>query len=236
MLAKMALNDYSITITGTNFKRYEYLRNGQKSVPLYAYHELTGNSINRHLFLYISNHKLCYNSLFITFPIEDWSEFDEQQNKVYYNLGSDLLENYSETDIGILTNGKYVIIGDMVEDMHDTYSGAKPGSVITYYAFLALMNGEHYVSYALLVFLGLLYFIISMSLFENKSIIEKIPFVKKSRSKAVHFCASLLKYSLLLLIAMIILNILFGISTSIILPSIYFAIQKTYINYKRHKI
>ena len=35
---------------------------------------------------------------------------------------------------------------------------------------------------------------------------------------------------------LVVLNLLFGIATSIMLPSIYFAIQKTYINYKREKI
>lgn len=233
---KTALNDYPTTIIESNFTRYEYLKDDQTSVALFAYRELTGNSINRHFCFYTSDHSLCYKSLFINAPIEDWSEFNEQQTKMYYNLGNDLLENYSDKDIAMLTKGKYVVIGDMVEDMHDTYSGSKPGSVITYYAFVALMNGEHFVRYGLIFFLGLLYFAISMSLFESDSIIEKIPFIKKSRSKFIHFCVSFLEYSFLLLIVMIALNMLFGIATSIMLPSLYYAIQKTYINYKNEKI
>ena len=233
---KTAFNDYPTTIIESNFTRYEYLKDGQASVALFAYRELTGNSIDRHLCFYTSNHSLCYKSLFINAPIEDWSEFNEQQTKMYYNLGNDLLENYSNKDIAMLTKGKYVVIGDMVEDMHDTYSGSKPGSVITYYAFVALMNGEHFVRYGLLMFLGLIYFVISLSLFESSSIIERIPYIKKSRSKFIHLCASLLEYSFLLLVVMIALNLLFGIATSIMLPSLYFAIQKTYINYKNEKI
>jgi hypothetical protein len=38
------------------------------------------------------------------------------------------------------------------------------------------------------------------------------------------------------LIVMIILNMLFGIAISILLPSLYFAIQKTLIKYKKEKI
>ena len=233
---KTALNDYPTTIIESNFTRYEYLKDDQASVALFAYKELTGNTIDRHFCFYTSDHKLCYKSLFINAPIEDWSEFNEQQTKMYYNLGNDLLENYSNKDIAMLTKGKYVVIGDMVEDMHDTYSGSKPGSVITYYAFVALMNGEHFVRYGLLMFLGLIYFVISLSLFESSSIIERIPYIKRSRSKFIHLCASLLEYSFLLLIVMIALNLLFGIATSIMLPSLYFAIQKTYINYKNEKI
>lgn len=233
---KTALNDYRTTIIESNFIRYEYLKDDWISVPLYAYRELTGNTIDRHFLFYTSNHKLCYKSLFINSPIEDWSEFNENQNKMYYNLGNDLLENYSENDIALLTKGKYVVIGDMVEDLHDTYSGSKPGSAITFYAFIALMNGEHFVRYGLLFFLGLIYFMVSLSLFESNSIIERIPYIKNSKSKFIHFCASLIEYSFLLLIVMVALNLLFGIATSIMLPSIYFAIQKTYINYKREKI
>lgn len=233
---KTAINDYPTTIIESNFTRYEFLKNDKLSVSLYAYRDLTGNTIDRHFMFYTSNHKLCYKSLFINAPIEDWSEFNEQQTKMYYNLGNDLLENYSDKDIAMLTKGKYVIIGDMVEDIHDTYSGSKPGSVITYYAFVALMNGEHYVRYGLLLFLGLLYFTISLSLFESESILEKIPYIKKSHSKIVHLCASFIEYSLLLLVVMVILNMFFGIATSIMLPSLYFAIQKTYLKFKNEKI
>ena len=233
---KTALNDYRTTIIESNFVRYEYVKHGQISVPLFAYRELTGNNIDKHFLFYTCNHRLCYKSLFINSPVEDWSEFNDQDIKMYYNLGNDLLDNYSDKDIALLTKNKYVVIGDMVEDMHDTYSGSKPGSVITYYAFLALLNGEHFVRYSLLFFLGLLYFVISISLFESSSIIERIPYIRKTKSKFIHFCASLIEYTFLLLIVMIALNMLLGIATSIMLPSIYFAIQKTYINYKREKI
>lgn len=236
LTSKVAINDYPTTIIESNFTRYDYLKNNQESVSLFAYRELTGNTIDRHLCFYTSDHKLCYKSLFINAPIEDWSEFNDDQTKMYYNLGNDLIENYSYQEIASLTKGKYVVIGDMVEDMHDTYSGSKPGSVITYYAFVALMNGEHFVRYGLLFILGLLYFVISLSLFESDSIIERIPFIKKSRSKFIHFCASFLEYSFLLLVVMIVLNMLFGIATSIMLPSLYFAIQKTIISIKNEKI
>ena len=233
---KTGLNDYPVTIIESNFSKYEFLKNDHVSVPLFAYHELTGNTIKRHFWFYTSNHSLCYKSLFINFPVEDWSEFNEQHHKMYYNLGNDILENYSNTDIAQLTKGKYVVIGDMVEDIHDTYSGPRPGSVITYYAFVALLNGEHFVRYSLIFLLGLLFFIISLSLFESNSIIEKIPYIKKSKSKLIHFCASFLEYTSLLLVVMIALNMIFNIATSIMLPSLYFALQKTYINYKREKI
>lgn len=234
--SKTAINDYSATIVATNFVRYEYIKNEKPSMALYAYQGLTGNTIEKHFCFYSCNDRLCYKSLFVKMPIENWSEFNDQQIKMYYNLGNDLLDSYSDKDIAQLTKGKYVVIGDMVEDMHDTYSGIKPGSVITYHAFVALMNGEHFVRYGLMYFLAILYFVISLSLFEQDSLLERIPYIKRSHSKFMHFCASFFEYSLLLLVVMVILNMLFGIATSILLPSLYFAIQKTVIKYKNEKI
>ena len=138
LLEKAAISDYKATITATNFVRYKYSYGGEPTMPLYAYRELTGKTINSHLLWYACDGRLCYNSLFIEFPLEDFGEFDDKNRKRYYNLGSDLLDNYSTEDLATLTDGKYIVVGDMVEDVHDTYSGLKPGSVIMFYAFQAL--------------------------------------------------------------------------------------------------
>jgi hypothetical protein len=235
LMKKAAISDYFATITKTNFARYQYNYDGVESVPLYAYHELTGNTINKHGWLYTCNSRLCYNSLFVHFPIAKWNEYDEQQSKVYYNLGSDILDNYSDSDLKKLTEGKCVIIGNMVEDVHDTYSGLKPGSVITYYAFQELMKGRHFVNYCMMLFLAILFFLISLSLFETNPIISRLPFIRNSHSRIIHFMLDFVGYSLVLALSMIILYIIFGIATSIVLPSAYFAIQKSIIRFKQLK-
>ena len=235
LIKKAAISDYFATITKTNFARYQYNYDGVESVPLYAYHELTGNTINKHGWLYTCNSRLCYNSLFVHFPIAKWNEYDEQQSKVYYNLGSDILDNYSDSDLKKLTEGKCVIIGNMVEDVHDTYSGLKPGSVITYYAFQELMKGRHFVNYCMMLFLAILFFLISLSLFETNPIISRLPFIRNSHSRIIHFMLDFVGYSLVLALSMIILYIIFGIATSIVLPSAYFAIQKSIIRFKQLK-
>ena len=235
LMKKAAISDYFATITKTNFARYQYNYDGVESVPLYAYHELTGNTINKHGWLYTCNSRLCYNSLFVHFPIAKWNEYDEQQSKVYYNLGSDILDNYSDSDLKKLTEGKCVIIGNMVEDVHDTYSGLKPGSVITYYAFQELMKGRHFVNYCMMLFLAILFFLISLSLFETNPIISRLPFIRNSHSRIIHFMLDFVGYSLVLALSMIILYIIFGIATSIVLPSAYFSIQKSIIRFKQLK-
>ena len=236
LLEKVAISDYKATITATNFVRYKYSYNGNPSMPLYAYRDLTKRTINSHGLIYTCDGRLCYNSLFVNFPVENFGEFDDKNRKRYYNLGSDLLDNYSKEDLATLTQGKYIVIGDMIEDLHDTYSGLKPGSVITYYAFLALMNGKHFVSYGLLIFLAVLYFLISLSQFRRNSLLEQIPFVRKSQSRLLHFVLTFIGYTFLLTAVAIILNVIADVSISILLPSMYFTIQKNIINYKRTKI
>lgn len=233
LLEKAAISDYKATITATNFVRYKYTYNGNPSMPLYAYRDLTKRTIKRHGLIYTCDGRLCYNSLFVNFPVENFSEFDDENRKQYYNLGSDLLDNYSEEDLATLTQGKYIVIGDMIEDLHDTYSGLKPGSVITYYAFQALMNRKHFVSYSLLLFLAVLYFLISLSQFRQNSLLEQIPFVRKSHSRLLHFVLTFIGYTFLLTVVAIVLNIFADVSISILLPSTYFTIQKNIINYKR---
>lgn len=236
LLNKSAISDYDATIVATNFVRYRYSYDGLSSMPLYAYKELTDKTINRHWLFYTCDGKLCYNSLFIDFPVEDFNELGENGEKTYYNMGSDLLDNYSEKDIATLTEGKYIVIGDMIEDMHDTYSGLKPGSVITYYAFLSLMEGKHFVRSWLILFLAIVFFLISLSQFSHKSIWERISAVRRSKSKLLHFALSFVEYTLLLSIIVVMLNVFWNVSTSIFVPSIYFAIQKIIINYKRTRI
>lgn len=236
LLRKTAISDYDATIVATNFVRYRYSYDTLYSMPLYAYKELTHKTISRHWLFYTCDGRLCYNSLFIDFPIESFNEFEENGEKAYYNMGSDLLDNYSDEDFAMLTEGKFIVIGDMIEDMHDTYSGPKPGSVITYYAFQSLMEGKHFVRLWLIMLLAVVFFLISLSQFSHKSIWERIPIVRESKSKLLHFTLSFAEYTLLLSIIVVMLNIFWNVSTSIFVPSIYFAIQKVIINYKRTTI
>ena len=231
-----AWNNDDATIVETNFKRYEYSALGKPSMPLFAYSNLTGKSIKRKGLFYFCDGKLCYNSLFTRFPIEGNGEYGENDVKQYYNLGSDILNNYTDADLAVLCKAKYVFIGDMIEDLHDTYSGLRNGPSITYYAFKELMNGKHFVNYLLSLFLAIIYFCISVLMFNNKSWFERIPWMRKVRYKSVRFFMSFIGFSFVLTISAILLGILFNTYISILIPSLYFTIQKTLIDYKRIKI
>lgn len=234
--AKTALSQYYSTIIATNFVRYKFSYDGRPTIPLFAFHELTGKDIEPWGIIYVSEGRLATNSVFLDFPTKDFPMFDENGEQNYYNLGADVLDVMDNDDIEHLTDGKYVIIGDFINDVHDTYVGKLPGAVITYRAFDTLMHGKHLVSIPLLLLFALIYFLISLSLFNRTSLLSRLPFIRNSKSRILHFVASLIEYSLLLSIITIIMGIFFNVYASIVVPTLYFTLLKTIINYKRHQI
>jgi len=233
---KSAINEYASTIVATNFTRFVYLHGQQASMPLYAYRSLTGKDISRYGLFYTCDGKLCQNSLFLRFPTKGLSEYDANNERMYYNLGSDLLESYSVQDLALLTKDKYVFIGDMVEDVHDTYAGLKPGIIITYQALQALLKNEHIVPIGLIVILSIIYFLISLSLLRSKSVIDRIPIIKHSHSKIINFIVSFLGYVSVLFAVVVVLNLFFDKTISILIPSLFFATLNLIIKYKRTEI
>lgn len=234
--SKTALSQYYSTIIATNFVRYKFSYDGIPSIPLYAYRKLKGKDIEDKGLYYSSEGQLSTNSVFLDFPSKEFPMFDYDGSQNYYNLGTDILEVMDRTDIEHLTDGKYVIIGDFINDVHDTYVGRLPGAVITYRAFDALMQGKHLVSLPMLILFALIYFLISMSLFSRTSLLSAIPFIRKSDSRTLHFIASLIEYTFLLSVITILMCLFFNVYASILVPSIYFTVFKTVINYKRHRI
>lgn len=233
--SKAAFNDYASTIVASNFARYKFIQNGQSSQPLYVYHELTNKTIKKHGLSYTCDGRLCQNSHFLRFPSNGFTEYDEKGNKTYYQLGSDILANYSKSELAALTKDKLVFVGDMVNDVHDTYAGPKPGTIITYHALRSLLKNEHLVSYGLMFFLGVLFFLISLSLFSQVSVIKWIPFIRNKKSRVLQFMLSFIGYAFVLTATTTVLYMFFDQSISILLPSLYFSIQKSIINHTRAK-
>ena len=231
---KAALNDYYTTITSTNLVRYQYLADDNKeSVALRMYKDLNGKSISKHGPIYTSDGKLCYNSPFLRITHDFPSKFDENGNLNYYNLGVDILDVFSEKEIIDILKNKIIIIGDFVEDIHDTYVGSLPGSYITYNAYISLVKGKHLVNWYFVFVSFLLYVVISISMFYKKSIIEYIPYLKTHQSGFLCFLFSLIGYSAIILIVSDIFYLCLGETSSIWFPSLFFSIGSTILKYIR---
>ena len=231
---KSAIADYYSTITATNFERYEYVHSGVPSVPLYAYKELTGNDIKQTIGFATCGGKLCQKSIFLKFPSVHFDKVMSNGNQRYYEMGHEILADLRE-DFAEMSEDKVIVIGNFAEDFHDTYIGMKPGPYILYMALRALEKGQHFVNWWHQFLFACVFFIISCLLLMRHSLLERIPFIKNSKSRLLHFCLTFLGCGMLITI-LDILVFFNGHIHSILFPSLYFGLLKYVVTYRRLKI
>lgn len=181
LMAKAAMADYRTTHSESDFVRYAYLPDGRKSIPVRMYEDLTGRSILNHGIIFSDGLRLARSSMVLTFDLiaNDW--YDQKGNRIWYNLGADLLNDSivetGESGSGLLyevpelTNGKYIIIGAFQgDDTHNTFMGDMAGVVINFNAFTSLVKGRHIVSLWLVLILFVSFFIMAYLALGRKSL------------------------------------------------------------------
>ena len=245
--SKSAYADYRATITATNFTRYRYLaKNDAPYIPLKVYEDLHDVEFKRHglsfLPFYSCGGRLCYNSCFIAFDDEKFDVFsasyEENAPKNYYNLTSDLLEDSIFTNdaerqrrILNLSKGKYVIIGNFTEDVHDTYMGLMPGSLIIYKALKTLEEGRHIVTFWQMLYWFVIFTLVFYGLLTGISMGENM-----TKYKFLGFLATLLSYATVLVVFSAVEYIAVKKIYSLILPSLVFFFTKLIVDYNKFKI
>lgn len=253
---KAAIAEYYSTITATNFTRYEYLRGDRRYLPTKVYEDLhPKNTITRlgwrRLSLYFSGWKLCRNSLFLTFDTNAFRDkvFVDSLKaaNAYYDIGKDVLlkidnsmpslnEEAQINKLEKLTGGKYVIIGNLTEDVHDTYAGKKPGALILLRAIQLLDEGKHIVRPFHTLFWFIVYFLISFFIRTKRSILQYIPVLRLAKHKVTHYFANVASFGLLLFILSVFEYALFQTVYSLAAPFWYFNILKFITDYKDYRI
>lgn len=235
LMSKAAYSDFLITLTSNNFVRYNYLRKEGESMPLRAYHELYDDSISSFCGFYTCKKGLCQNTHVVR------SVLNLDDNNSESNKGTSMMGEHSYKNLNAINNypslsklarNKYVVVGNMIDDKHDTFFGRIPGSVLLFSAYWSLKNGDNIVKPWIELLLFLLFFTISLSLFSKTPIIERIPWVRNTQSKMLRFLITFLGYSTVLFLATVILYLFYNVICSIWIPALYFSIQKTYFTYK----
>lgn len=235
---KAAYSDYHITLTANNFVRFQYLREEGETMPLQVYRELYKDSIEKYGWFYMCNEGLCHNTHAIgsVLNLEDRQVKDDAGNVVVEPYYENLNKINNKARLKELIKEKYIVVGNLIDDKHGTFYGEIPGSVLVFSAFWALKNGDNLVKPWIVVLFLFLFFIISLSLFSRLPIIERISWVRKTKSKVLRFVISFLGYSTAILLTTIVLYLCFGIISSIWVPALYFSIQKAYFTYKYIKV
>ena len=246
---KTGMIDYYITNSSTNFGRWEYMTSESKSLPLVVYEKINPEKRMKkfgwgRLAFYTIGGKLCQNGCFLTF---DNSYFEPVVEKLpnqkiaihdkHFNLGS-FINNPRRDEQTLLhltkkqTANKYVVIGNFSDDQHDTYMGRVPGSIIVMRALTTLENGGNRVYPAPYIMWLIVFFLINMSILSDKSISRRIPLVRKSKCKWIHFLFSIVTFGGILIVCTTLEYLLDYPVSSIIIPSLYFSILKTVVRYK----
>lgn len=234
MWPKVGCVNYKSTIAETNFKRLRLIQGGMASMPLKVYQELDSQDVCKHGIIYTSNSHLCYNSIFVDFPFE----IEGNNPHDYYRYLSRELGHYDVEDSVTVANdcdNRYVVIGDIENDLHDTYAGMQPGSILMYNAYQHIKKGYHLVRLMYAVSFFLLYFFISFLILKRMNLLYKIPLIKKSKSDLIHFLVDMVGYGIILLIVAVVVHIFCHRSISIFLPTLYFSIMKFIVNLKHSK-
>lgn len=145
LYSKAANADYRVTWEESNFARYQFIHDGKESIPLRMYKELNNGYIHKWGPLFFSKGWLCRNGIALKMPIH-LGEYQEEGKLKQYSrlyLGADLLAMDSIVPIGQEIKDKIVVVGDFKDDVHDTYLGCLPGSIICLNAYYALSQGDH---------------------------------------------------------------------------------------------
>lgn len=227
-------NAFSTTIT--SFTRYQFLQNGKESIPLKIFKDTDKlqRTIVRHGLFYTFDGKLCYNSPFLCISENFLDGHDEMGNQNYYDLGPMFLNDifFDEETFKDNTNGKIIVIGDFLNDTHDTYKGKQPGSFLIYLAYKELSYGNHIVPVWFVIFMTCVYFLISLSILTKKNIFILLRISKHIKSKAGMILIDLIGYSFVLTLISILTYLLFGIASNVTLPALVFTILTFIVNIK----
>lgn len=182
LYCKAANADYTVTWEESNFARFQFIHDGLPSMPLQMYQDLSGDYIRQCSFFFFNQGWLCRNGITLKMPIRlsAYTEEGDKQKINVFHLGCDVLALDSIAPICDEIKDKIVVIGNFNEDVHDTYAGLMPGSIICLNAYYALLHGDHillgrYGGVLLFyLFMLVLYFFISMAYLNGTSLSTKI--------------------------------------------------------------
>lgn len=215
--AKAAYADYATSINENDFTKYQLLRKDGVSIPLWAYSETTGNNLRRVGLWYSDNGKLARKVVFPKMYVRLDSPYRQDGQKAYLNLGTDILDAEGEVDWAEYFKGKFIVIGSFDgDDIHSTYAGDLPGSLINYNVYLSLMKGQHKIPLVLILVYFLIFFVMAYLLLNGGP--------KSSQSWAWVWAKLFVLYSLILTIVCIFVFVIWGQAHDIFITSTFFSI------------
>lgn len=211
------------------FTKYPYYWKNQKTIPVKMYEETKGRELKKIGPLYFDGWRLTKGCEFLPLEITANTPYDDGGDKIWYNLGVDLLEDGALSSNSQLTKDKYIVVGSFQgDDMVSTFKGSLSGAVVNYNAFHSLMSGKHRVSLGFSILLFVLFFILSYNIL-NHGQREKKEFFKNWMEKkglfwkvTLFLLLPLVKYNLILQGVCVLVYLAFGRIIEVMLVSAAF--------------
>ncbi len=229
------LADYITADTKGSFLKFRLMEDIYKSIPLIMYETLHHAEFRKTPFGYAMNGKYSLNSIVLDFRIRNSDLFQGTEGYPSAHLGE--LLRMSETEIQEMVRNRIVIIGDFKEeDIHGSVFGDIPGALILLNAYLALVSGDKIISAHFLIFLSVIYLIISYNIFYGKRIEEHQWIIRIIRSVIRgRFIANLLNYLLIMGAVSVFSYFIFNIHINILLIAAYLTVLGHIIRYVRER-
>ena len=217
---KTAYADYNTSISENDFTKYPLFSSKGESMPLRMYSDISGKAVKRFLMWYSDDGSLSRKVIFPKMHIRINSPYRLNGQKAFYNLGADILSYKNDIDWGEFFANKIIVIGAFEgDDIHTTYTGDLPGSLINYNVFLSLMKGQHKIPLGLIA----LYFLI---FFAMSSLILRKHYYQTS-SWAWVWAKLFVLYSIILIVVCIIVFELWGQAHDVFITSTFFSFVDT---------
>lgn len=238
-LDKAAYGDYHTTFLVTDVVKYPLLKktklkdSDRPSIPAKMYSDLQKQNFKASGLVSTCGNKLCRRSIYPTFPVRvtSWAKQTSESKfpvMQYHNLGEDLLKVPNNRQvISNMIKNRIVVVGDLIDDIHDTYIGPQPGALINLNAYISLCRDEHIVHFWGTFAQFFLYFCITWLIIKQKSFIDFFQVLNKPSLIFFRFVLSFIGYSFILTIVASLIYIVFGSIFSIAFPSLYFTILQS---------
>lgn len=222
-----AYSDYGATLT-TGFSRWQLLRDSGESMPLRIYEAVDRRSITKRGILYFDNGRLCRNAPFIPLPSDLMDSVGQNHEIRYPLLGGEVMRWNDESEIARMMENRIVIVGDFVNDIHDSYVGSAPGPAIIYHTYELLHRQRHIVNRWLVFIMFTIYAVTIFLLLSGKSLWDGFPAVAKH--PVLKFILSFIGWNILLVALNILLYVIWKESYIAFLPAFIFTLIENYRN------
>lgn len=219
--ANYGIADYKTYGGQLNKFRLNYPELHASSIPCLMTEQMDGTKYTGGEYDTFCNGHLCFNYIWPGYYYDQQTVKSDTSYQLYH-IGSMVdLPNYAQV-IERIVKDKVVFIGNFEDDVHDTPAGKIPGTIVLADIYLSLLNGNHYVPYLWIVFMILVFSILSYT-----SVYNKLPKMEFDFGVAFNFIytffSEYFSYLGILLLLSLISVLVFNINISLFLPAFIFS-------------